>query len=99
MRLTTIVLLLCLTTTLTAQTSFTRIGEEDAAKSTFLIIDFYATWCGPCKTMDERVWSQDTVQSLQSRFVNRRIDATNRNTELVKYGIEGISGDVRESRT
>jgi hypothetical protein len=40
--------------------------------------------------MDEKVWSLDTVQSLQSRFVNRRIDATNTNIALTKYGIKAI---------
>ncbi|MFT6512708.1 MAG: thioredoxin-like negative regulator of GroEL [Neolewinella sp.] len=86
---------------LTAQTSFTRLGEEAAAnlaaaKGTFVIIDFYATWCGPCKVMDEKTWSQDTVQSLQSRFVNRRIDATNTNTALAKYGIKAIPALIIE---
>ncbi|MFT4749616.1 MAG: thioredoxin-like negative regulator of GroEL [Neolewinella sp.] len=86
---------------LTAQTFFTRLGEEAAAnlaaaKGTFVIIDFYATWCGPCKVMDEKTWSQDTVQSLQSRFVNRRIDATNTNTALAKYGIKAIPALIIE---
>ena len=101
MRLFHLLLILLTSLSLPAQTSFTRIGEEAAAnlaaaKGTFVIIDFYATWCGPCKVMDERVWAQDTVQSLQTRFVNRRIDATNTNTELAQYGIKAIPALIIE---
>jgi thioredoxin-like negative regulator of GroEL len=74
------------------QTSFSRLSIDQAKKiaedhGAFIIVDFYADWCGPCREMDEKVWSLPEVQEAQKRFVNVRVDASVSTSELQRWGI------------
>jgi tetratricopeptide (TPR) repeat protein len=41
----------------------------------YVFIDFYATWCGPCKMMDRQVYTDSAMAKAAAKYVNRKIDA------------------------
>jgi thioredoxin-related protein len=52
-----------------------------------IFIDAYTTWCGPCKSMDEQVFSHTEVgQLFNKHFISVKIqmDRTSRDNEYVK---------------
>ena len=54
-----------------------------------IFIDFYTSWCAPCKLMDKDVFPQEIVGNyLNSKFVNLKINAEKEGKDLAKkYGI------------
>lgn len=85
----------CLSLTGFAQTNFRNITFEEAvaaakAEKKLVFIDFYATWCMPCKRMAVEVFPQPAVgEYMNETFVSLKIDAEKEGKELaVTYGVQ-----------
>lgn len=55
-------------------TSFDDAKKLSIATNKLIIIDFWATWCMPCKKMESDTWNQPEVQELLNGFVPLKID-------------------------
>lgn len=77
------------------------------ATNKIIVIDFWASWCGPCKKMDSDVWQNEDIKSTISDFVFVKVN-TDDNQDIARhYGINSIPriiitdafGKVIESNT
>ncbi|MDD3079789.1 MAG: thioredoxin [Paludibacter sp.] len=53
-----------------------------------VLIDFYATWCGPCKAMSPIV--ESIAKELQGKIRVLKIDVDKNQTVAAQYGIQAV---------
>jgi len=55
-----------------------------------VFIDFETTWCGPCKTMDEWIWTDAEVSAaLAKDFVLLKLDGDVEKAHVKRFGVAG----------
>lgn len=69
-----------------------RALEQARQEKKLIFVDFYTTWCGPCRWMENNVFStQEVEQFMSDKFVCLRINIEQEEEALVeKMAIESI---------
>ena len=67
--------------------------EQAQREKKVVFVEFYATWCAPCKVMEEDVFTQtDTYRYLNKNFLNFRtdFDSSAGNTIAAIYEVKSL---------
>jgi thiol-disulfide isomerase/thioredoxin len=69
---------------------FDAAVKQARASGKKIFIDFETTWCGPCKTMDEWIWTDaDVAAALNAGFVGVKLDGDIEKAHVKRFGVAG----------
>jgi len=65
--------------------------DEELAKHDFLLVEFYAPWCGHCKSLaPEYVKAAEVLKNNDPSYYVAKVDATANEELAQRFGIKGF---------
>ncbi len=71
------------------RTSLPAAMKEAKRTGKPIMIDFYATWCGPCKLLDAHVYTYAPLVKEMNNWIPVKIDAEQQAAVAQKYDVTG----------
>jgi thioredoxin-related protein len=68
--------------------NWTQVVENAKASNKYIFVDCYASWCGPCKLMDQKVYTSDKVGAFfNKRFVcvKLQMDTSKKDSQEIQH--------------
>ena len=64
--------------------------KEAQSGNKLVVIDFFATWCGPCRMMERNIFPDEKVQQRLAGFVPLKVDVDKQPKLAAQYGITAM---------
>ncbi len=60
------------------------------AQNKLVMVDFHAEWCGACRTLDKKTFTDANVVTASRRFVNVKVDVDKQQEIAARYGVSSL---------